>query len=1109
VSNQGEWRKKYVDENFSKKRAAYSGSFIWCIFQLVSVQSTNPNLLVRRIVIRESDAVKKIVLESPTHTGGGIKMLHKMRYRLALDLGSTSLGWAMIRLNKENLPCAVIKAGVRIFSNGRNPKDGSSLAVTRREARAMRRRRDRLLKRKARMMQTLIDYGFFPADEAQRKALETLNPYALRAKGLDAALTPSEFGRALFHINQRRGFKSSRKTDKKDNDSGALKTAINKLRETLKTENCRTVGEWLNKRDVAKLTVRARYHQDKIIKEDGKAKIDKYYDLYIDRAMIEHEFDELWKKQAELNPTQFTEKARDDLKDVLLHQRPLKPVKPGRCTFMPDEERAPLALPSTQRFRMYQEINNLRILREGLKEEPLTLKQRDDLIDALEQADLSFKSAIPKILGLSGATKFNLADEKRTSLDGNRTSKALSKKSLFGSAWFKFDEAKQDAIVLQLLKEENEARLIRWLQDETGIDEVHAEAIANAGLPEGYGSLCSKALARILPELRRDVVTYDKAVQAAGFEHHSRLSNNAEIPGLTFKIESINQDSGEIKQFHIHNELPYYGEYLQRHVGFGSGKPEDPAEKRFGKIANPTVHIGLNQVRLVVNTLIKRYGHPSEAIVEVARDLKQSKDQRDEESKQQAKNQERNKRLRATIAGVLQISEERVRRDDIEKMILWEELSFDPADRRCPYSGAQISTTMLLSDEVEIEHILPFSQTLDDSLNNKTVALRQANRIKGNRTPWEAFGAQSTAGFDYAAILARAEHMPKAKRYRFAEDGYKRWLKDDAGFLPRALNDTRHMSKVAREYMSLICPNTRVIPGRMTAMLRGKFGLNDVLGLNGEKNRNDHRHHAVDACVIAVTDQGLLKKFADASASAREQQLNRLVDNMPLPWESYREHVQRAIDAIWVSHKPDHSHEGAMHNDTAYGLCGDGRVSVHKMMEGKRERVEESLKVIAFTNAKANDRHGLLPNGEPRPYKGYKGDSNYCIEIVRNEKGKWEGEVISTFEAYQLVRKLGIARLRHPTLSVSGKALVMRLMIDDAVRLDVDGQTRTMRITTLSGNGQMFMADTNEANVDARNRSKEDSFAYVSKTAGSLQKANTRHVSISPIGELRVHNFKE
>lgn len=1047
-------------------------------------------------------------------------MLHKMRYRLALDLGSTSLGWAMIRLDVNKQPCAIIKAGVRIFSDGRNPKDGSSLAVTRREARAMRRRRDRLLKRKNRMMDTLVEYGFFPADKTQCKALETLNPYALRAKGLDDALTPSEFGRALFHINQRRGFKSNRKTDKKDNDSGAMKVAISQLRQAIdplgNDGKPRTIGELLYRRftDSSKQpeerTVRARYRQNKIIKDDGKTKIDKYYDLYIDRAMIEQEFDQLWKKQAELNPIVFTETARVDLKDVLLHQRPLKPVKPGRCTFMSNEERAPLALPSTQRFRMYQEVNNLRILREGLKEESLTLQQRDELIAALEKNNKRTFTQIKKLLGVGGAAQFNFEDPKREELKGNTTSAILGKEEHFGDAWFAFDEIKQDAIVLQLIKEENESKLVRWLQDETGIDEKRAERIANVGLPDGYSSLCTKALARILPELRRGVVMYDKAVQAAGFDHHSRLGSNTEIPGITFKHENIDQESGEIKVFHIHKELPYYGEYLQRHVGFGSGKPEDSVEKRYGKIANPTIHIGLNQIRVVVNALIKRYGHPSEVIVEVARDLKQSKDQREEENKRQAENQNRNKRLRNIIAETLQMSEERVKRDDIEKMILWEELNpKNAADRRCPYSGAQISVAMLLSDEMEIEHILPFSQTLDDSLNNKTVALRQSNRIKGNRTPWDARNDFTAQGWDYAGVLTRAEQMSKAKRYRFGEDGYQHWLKDDAGFLARALNDTRHLSKVAREYMGLICPNTRVIPGRMTAMLRAKFGLNDVLGLNGEKNRNDHRHHAVDACVIAVTDQGLLQRFAKASASARERQLNRLVENMPLPWETYREHVQRAIGAIWVSHRPDHSHEGAMHKDTAYGLRENGKVGFHKMVDGKREYIEDNLKVIEISDAKAIDRHGLLSTGKPRPYKGYKGDSNYCIEIVRNEKGKWEGEVISTFDAYQLVHKHGAVQLRHPDLSISGKPLVMRLMIDDVVRLDVDGESRTMRAATLSGNGQIFMADVSEANVDARNRSKEDSFTYISKMAGSLQKGRARRVTISPIGELRDPGFKE
>lgn len=1016
-------------------------------------------------------------------------MLHKMRYRLALDLGSTSLGWAMIRLTEEQQPCAVIKAGVRIFSDGRKPKDGSSLAVTRRDARALRRRRDRLLKRKARMLRTLTEHGFFPADTKGRKVFETLNPYRLRAEGLDRALTPGEFGRALFHINQRRGFKSNRRTDKKDNDSGALKSAINKLRSALIADNCRTVGEWLNKRDLARQTVRARYREQRVQTEDGKTRLNKSYDLYIDRSMIEAEFDALWATQAKLNPALFTEAARTDLKDVLLHQRPLKPITPGRCTFLPEEERAPLALPSTQRFRMYQEVNNLRILRDGLKEEMLSLHQRDILIAALEANSKRSFTQIKKLFGVGGAVQFNFEDPKREELKGNTTSAILSKHEYFGEAWLSFDEVKQDAIVLNLIKEENEAKLIRWLQEETGVDEHRAEAIANAALPEGYGSLSQKALSLILPELRRDVVTYDKAVKSAGFDHHSHISHAA---------------TGEVLA-----ALPYYGEYLQRHVGFGTGNLNDVPEKRFGKISNPTVHIGLNQVRKVVNTLLQRYGHPSEIVVEVARDLKQNKDQRNDENKRQAENQKRNARLRAAVANVLGISEERVKRADIEKMILWEELSFDPADRRCPYSGVQISARMLLSDEVEIEHILPFSQTLDDSLNNKTVAMRQANRVKGDRTPWDAFGVRQIQGFDYFEILIRAEKMPKGKRYRFGEDGYQRWLKDDSDFLARALNDTRHMSKVAREYLSLICPKTRVIPGRMTAMLRAKFGLNDLLGLNGEKNRNDHRHHAIDACVIAVTDQGLLQRFARASASAREQQLNRLVENMPLPWESYREHAKRAIDAIWVSHKPDHSHEGAMHNDTAYSLRGDGFVSVHKVLDGQRVHLKEKLKVIEFTDPKVANRHGLLPDGTPKPYKGYKGDSNYCIEIVRNEKGKWEGEVVSTFDAYQLARVHGPERLRHFNLSVSEKPLVMRLVIGDYLRASFKGGLRLLSIKKIKSNGGIFVAQHQEANVRQREDERDISLIHGSFSASSLQKAHGRLVTISPIGELRDPGFKE
>lgn len=1062
-------------------------------------------------------------------------MLPKMRYRLALDMGSTSIGWCLIRLDADNKPVAIIRAGVRIFPDGRNPKDGSSLAVTRRLARQMRRRRDRLLKRKARLIDSLIRLGFFPEDNEQRKALVELDPYHLRRKGLTEKLTPAEFGRALFHLNQRRGFQSNRKTDKKDSDSGLLKTAIRELRERLQADGAETVGEWLARRHDQRLSVRARLR--------GKTKADKAYDLYVDRAMVAEEFDALWQAQVVYTPDFFIEAKRAELRDVLLHQRKLKPVKPGRCSLLPNEERAPLALPSVQRFRIYQEANNLRLLTPSLGEQPLTLEQRNVIAQLLEGGDVTFTKML-RALKLPGRTKFNLEDVKRDRLKGNATAASLSKPDRFGDKWAQFDATLQDQIVEKLINEASESALVIWLQSNTGVDEAAAESIANAGLPEGYGNLSRAAIARVLPKLQEAVVPYFEAVIRAGFDSHSALSHA--------------EQTGEVME-----ELPYYGEVLQRHVGFAdpNATENDLPEKRFGRIANPTVHIGLNELRKVVNGLIHRYGHPTEVVVEVARELKQSRERQQEIQREQADKQDLNRihvDEASRILGVLPSNLDRAKRRELsQKMQLWVELNgADAANRRCPYTGEQISIHRLLSDEVEIEHILPFSITLDDSLNNKTVALRRANRDKGNRTPFDAFG-HSPPGYDYTSILERAVLMPKEKAKRFAADGYQRWLKEDKDFLARALNDTAYLSRIAKEYLSLICPanKVRAIPGRLTALLRGKFGLNRVLSADGEKNRDDHRHHAVDAAVIGVTDQSLLQKFSQASASSRGNQLGRLVDDMPEPMTNYRNQVARAVQHVVVSHKPDHGHEGGLHNETAYGLHGPGEV-VHRVMldsfksaddiakknfandklkqwllertaglSGKefavrienlmqesgtrRAKVIEKLSVIEMSTRRAADRHGLNESGQPRAYKGYKGDSNYCIEITRNAKGKWEGDVISTFEAHQIVREHGLARLRHATLAQNGEALVMRLMIDDVIRLELDGQVRTTLVAKISGNGQVFMADIQEANVDARNRDPQGPFKYTSKMAGSLLAAKARRVTISPTGELRDPGFKE
>ncbi len=145
-----------------------------------------------------------------------------MGLRLGLDIGTNSIGWAVFQFGEDKQPVELLDAGVRIYSDGRNPKNQRSLAATRRLPRGIRRNRDRKIKRRDEFMSRLITFGLMPADEAERKKLETLDPWRLRVEGLDRKLSHFELGRALFHLQQRRGFKSNRKTDSAADDSGKI-----------------------------------------------------------------------------------------------------------------------------------------------------------------------------------------------------------------------------------------------------------------------------------------------------------------------------------------------------------------------------------------------------------------------------------------------------------------------------------------------------------------------------------------------------------------------------------------------------------------------------------------------------------------------------------------------------------------------------------------------------------------------------------------------------------------------------------------------------------------------------------------------------------------------
>ena len=497
-------------------------------------------------------------------------------------------------------------------------------------------------------------------------------------------------------------------------------------------------------------------------------------------------------------------------------------------------------------------------------------------------------------LKLPGAVTFSLESEKRKELKGDETAVRLSKKECFGKAWYSLTPETQNEIVERLLDEADEAKMISWLTGEHGLSDEAASAAANINLPDGYANLGRTALWKITPELEKEVIVYSEAAARAGY-HHS-----------------------DFRDGEIFDALPYYGIPLERHVAFGSGEPSDPDEKRYGKIANPTVHVALNQLRKLVNALIAKYGHPEEVIVELSRDLKNSREKREEIEKKQKENQQHNDYYRQEMAkiGVADNGENRMR------MRLWEELNHkDILDRRCPYSGEQISLNRLFTNEVEIDHILPFSRTWDNSAANRIVSMRWANRIKSNRPPHDAFSSNPHPKIVWEDILDRVAALPKNKQWRFQPDAMDRFEKE-GGFLDRQLTDNQYLSRIAKTYLTKICNSNRVwvTPGRLTSMLRGRWGLNSILSDHNRKNRTDHRHHAIDAIVIGVTDRSLLNRISRAAARAEEKDMEKLLDETPEPFPGFRDEAKAKVQAIIVSHKPDHGRQGALHEDSAYGI---------------------------------------------------------------------------------------------------------------------------------------------------------------------------------------------
>lgn len=1070
--------------------------------------------------------------------------------RFGFDAGTNSQGWCALKLDADGRPCGILGLGVRIFTDGRNPKDGSSLAVQRRVPRGMRRRRDRYLDRRSDLMNAQIALGLMPADEAERKALEALDPYALRTKALDHPLKPHELARVFSQLGQRRGFKSNRKAGGKEKEDGVISEGIKKLNAMMEDASARTLGEFLHMRNRNGEPVRAR-------PEAG---------FYPSRLHYEKEFETI--RAAQEKHHALRDDQWETIRDIIFYQRPLKPVDPGWCLLEDGERRAHRALPCTQEFRMVQEVANLRIAPRGEAAKPLTKEQRDKVLHDLRTKKEIKLDGLLKLLKLPANTHVNLLGEDRKTLKGDESAVRLSSKGIFGKTWHILPFDRRTDIIRTLLDTERPEDIERIARTEWRLNDDAAEAISTISLPEGYARLSEKAINKLLPIMEDQGLNYSEAVaEVPDYGHHSDFR-----PDIA------------------HDRLPYYGAVLARQVVGGDvTKPKDDEVGHYGRIANPTVHIGLGQMRRVINRLIEIYGKPDEIVIELARDLKMNAEEKAAERKKIRDNEEANRRREEQIRSAGYAPTPHIMR----KLRLWDEQTYG-VHKVCPFTGEPISFEMAISDATEIEHILPFSKTLDDSMANKVLSLREANRAKKDRSPYDAFHNDPKIGkyqYVYADILLRADSLPKNKRWRFHPDAMDRF-KDEPEFLSRQLNENKYLSRIARQYLAHLYNEkaekklkVRAIPGKLTAMLRAKWGLNALLRGHNEtvvdedgparKNRDNHMHHALDAFVIAMTDQRLLHSIAKLNSDADRK---RLIEEIPPPWEGFTpDELRPHLEKLVVSHKPDHGTfpwmtkgngkaghvqtSGALHNDTAYGLIGSGKdgnwkvvsraplaafntpEAMNKALPDIRDRaLREALTAewtgfqktyksdassddekrkkknpaMAFADHVANNGVKLngktvkvrrvrmteeldvviIKNKKGRPYKAYKPDGNAFADVYELPDGKWRAVVIRRFDANQ--PNFNPMKFRpHPAAKK-----IARLHIDDMVAVGEGASRRILRIVKMSGQ-IITMADHFEGGaLKARDADKNDIFKYFAPSASKLKDLGFRKVGVDEIGRL-------
>jgi CRISPR-associated endonuclease Csn1 len=783
-------------------------------------------------------------------------------YTLGLDIGIASVGAALLLPEQKR----ILSLHVRTFNKAEIDKTGEALNKIRREKRSSRRRLRRRVHRLLRLVRLMKHVGLIEDTQPSNFFLPQTTPWELRSKGLDKCLSPKEWASVIYHIVKHRGYHSTRKSEasstEADSDQKRMLSGVKHNQDLLEKSEYKTIGQLVF------------YHAD--FKESKRNKSGSYICTF-SRELLKNELVKLFDSQRKNNNKFAGPEFETKVFTLLMARRPalsgdslIEMV--GKCVFEKDEYRAPKASYRAERFIWLGKLNNLKVVGSG-NARPLSETEKSILINwPFDKSKLTYKQ-MRNALNLDVQDKFNLLSylpnkkskdkdkdpEESTFFEATafHSFRKIYEKNGLKTEW-KRDKTNADfldtlAYALTCYKEDNESRDFLTNQ---GIDSPIIEAVLEKSFDK-FINLSQKALKKILPFME-DGQRYDEAAKSANYNHSEFSKAGKKQKYLSFPDKNI--------------------------------------------IRNPVVYRAINQSRKLVNAIIKEYGPPASVHIELARDLSKPIGERRRIEKEQREYRSEKDKAEADFQDNFGFSS---KKSDLQK---WR--FFRQQLDQCPYCQKALDINRLFeSGYSQIDHILPFSRSWDNSQNNQVVVHTKCNQDKGNCTPYEYLDGVGNSNIwqSFVGWVKSNKTIRQAKRNRLLRVDFG--IEESKEFLARNLSDTRYICRAFKGMMenqlqwhsdSKGKEKCLVVSGQATALLRYRWGLLK------ERHKGD-LHHALDAAVIAAASRGLLKRISDYSrrkelkmvrTSYIDPETGEILDctklsqvdkDFPLPWPYFRE----------------------------------------------------------------------------------------------------------------------------------------------------------------------------------------------------------------------------